>query len=395
MIINKLIDLEAFNRDESIISLAARLGFDLRKSGSNFTSPCPVCQDTGSKRHLTFYPKTNSFICHKCNQFKGTNFKLIQNALNLNNRETVKWIMDSFSNHKTNPVRLCSPDSHENKILEKVSSQPEIHLDIYQAFYSLLDLPDLIIHYLEFDRAITKDTISRFKLRGIAKNHYSLKTELQKRFRTDDLIQSGIMYQPEGKSPVLRFNDACVVFPHYHQGKLLYLSTRNLNFSIKSYKLPQQVFFNLDALTQYKTVYVFEGIINGLSYYQMTGNDNFICTLGIISESQYQSLIRTYSDTEFRFLYDPDEAGRKASYIRTDSQFYLKLFSSYGFKEIPLHQSRNCKTKPKEWDLNDLTIWLRDEYEERAALLEYCQGLSRPEAEARADIEVNNMKPVQ
>jgi hypothetical protein len=384
------IDLDAFNQNESIVSLAGRLGFDLKKSGLRHVAPCPLCQDTGNKRHLTFYPKTNSFICHKCNQLKGSNFGLIRYALNLDNKGAIDWIKNHFSIRYSASALYQPPVTRQICNFEVNPQRPETHRKIYETLFTMIDLPEKIKHYLSFDRAIADDTINRFDLRGISKNQYSLQNKLQKRFQAEDLNKSGILYQLEGKQPAMRFNDDCIVFPHYYKGNIYYLSCRNLNLPIKSFNLPQRVFFNLDALDTHKIVYVFEGIINGLSYYQLTGRDNFIATLGIISESQYQSLTQTYSDIDFRFLYDPDKPGKaKSAIFQADTHFYTKLFRSYGFNTIPLKQSTGSNSHPKEWDLNDLLIWIRDEYEERAAILEYCQGLSREEAEQQAVREIN------
>ncbi|MDD4224331.1 MAG: toprim domain-containing protein [Candidatus Cloacimonetes bacterium] len=145
--------------------------------------------------------------------------------------------------------------------------------------------------------------------------------------------------------------------------------------------MPNIVFYNLDALERHRIIYLFEGIINGLSYETLCAKDNYICTLGIKAD-ECLKLAASYPDIEFRLAYDPDEAGlraamsieRKLPNLSSDPGYYKALFKRY-LPELP------WSDQDTGMDMNDLLCHLGYPYEERAAIMEVDAGLPRPEAE--------------
>ncbi len=397
----RFIDLIAFNVDVNIAALASLLGYDLKKQGSTFVSPCPNCKDTGTKRHLTFYPKTNSYVCHKCNTIKGNNFNLIKNTLSLDNKGTIDWIKDHshhFSLKYADRLNSFLRPQARGPILDNELSCPwsgenvsDISREIYRAFYSMLDLPDQIRDYLTRKRGLNDDTINRFQIKGIYRNNRIIATKLKKNFKIDDLLKSGIFVKNAKGYPYLTFWTDCVLFPHFYADDPIYFSGRYINHSIRFSNLKGQPkrFFNLDSLNNHEVIYVTEGIMNALSLYQLEGKDNFMATLGIIPDNQAAVLRSQFPSIDFRFVYDPDKAGlASAPNLKADPQFYLKLFQRFGFDSIPAYLYEGLPGKEKVWDVNDLLAWLTEKYEERAAILEYDHKLTRNEAERQAQLEI-------
>ncbi len=384
------IDTDRFNACVNILDLASSLGYDLKSSGDNHISHCPNCHDEGRKRHLTFYPKKNIFVCHKCGKVKGNNFGLIKYSLDLDNAGTFKWIEEHYGNE----FRIRGPvaPAAQNARRPALGPQPfvpcrdtsDLHLGIYRDFLAMLSLPDKVARYLNITRSIPPQTVERYGIKGIHANHEEISQGLKKLYKIEDLVASGIFARTGDKAPYLRFYDDCVVFPHYYKQRLVYFSTRNLETrqqGKKSFPMPNVVFYNLDALEGNKVIYIFEGIINGLSYLALGAKDNFICTLGIRPD-ECLKLAATYPGTEFRLAYDPDEAGRKAAEsirgklpnLSSDPGYYAALFQKY-LPDLPL------PARDIGMDLNDLLCHLGYWYEERAAIMEIDAGLPRAEAE--------------
>lgn len=387
------LDLEKFKASVDIIGLATSLGYDLKRSGNTFISHCPNCEDEGNKRHLTFYPAKNIFVCHKCNKVKGDVISLIKYSLDLDNAGTFRWIEERYGAG----YQLTIPSKRSAKTFKRPITRPqpfipcheigELHLKIYQSFYSLLSLPDQVARYLSIKRSIPLELIKKFGVKGIYGNHAVISQGLQKQYKTGDLVASGVFARTGDGAPYLRFYDDCVIFPHYYKDRLVYFSTRNLETrqtGRKSFPMPNIVFYNPDALDRYKVIYLFEGVINGLSHAALSGNDNFICTLGIRTD-ECLKLAASYPDNEFRLAYDPDEAGRKAAKsierklpnLSSDPGYYKALFKRY-LPELP------WSDQDTGMDMNDLLCHLGYRYEERAAIMEVDAGLPRTEAEKAA-----------
>lgn len=384
------LDLEKFKASVDIIGLATSLGYDLKRSGNTFISHCPNCEDEGNKRHLTFYPAKNIFVCHKCNKVKGDVISLIKYSLGLDFVGVISWIEEHYGSE----FQLVKPAKRLAKTFKRpvIRPQPfipcheigELHLKIYQSFYSLLSLPGQVARYLSITRSIPLELIQKYGIKGIDGNHAVISQGLQKQYKTGDLVASGVFARTGDRAPYLRFYDDCVIFPHYYKDRLVYFSTRNLETrqqGRKSFPMPNIVFYNLDALERHRIIYLFEGIINGLSYETLCAKDNYICTLGIKAD-ECLKLAASYPDIEFRLAYDPDEAGlraamsieRKLPNLSSDPGYYKALFKRY-LPELP------WSDQDTGMDMNDLLCHLGYPYEERAAIMEVDAGLPRPEAE--------------
>lgn len=388
------IDIDSFNRETPIVDLAEALGMEPAKSGSYYTAHCNECLDEGRKRHLTFYPAKNIYVCHKCKQVQGNNFSLIKYCLGTDNKGAVDWIRMRYGSRYTKPAgfRPSVPKPQLQAVpFNPVSGRTQTQFRIYQDLYYLLDLHPKVNWYMTYTRAIEKTILERFGVRSIYRNHKTIESQLQKRYEMNDLIEAGIYYRNKGNKPEFRFWDDCVIFPHFYRGNIIALSSRNLTpDKPKSFKIYGKAYFNLEALSKHNIIYVYEGVINGLSYYSLTGEDNFIATLGMISDHDCKSLMAANEKIDFRFCYDPDSHGQsKNAAFNADTELYNKLFMKFGFQDVPSQSSGSGNVRC--WDLNDLLVYLRDLYEEKASFLEYCQGLHKEQAEAYAMDEIKSL----
>ncbi len=383
------IDLERFSTDTGIVAVAQALGYDLQRSGKDFVSHCPACGDEGKKRHLYLYPATNAYKCHKCGSFKGGVFNLIMQTVGTDKAGVFAWIRNRYGisyasgNHLAHPAPQPKPRIFKREKFVACKPVPESHLDIYRSFYGLLAMPTEVLDYLSVRRCIPTALIHHYGLRGIHGNQDLIASKLTSRYAIADLVAAGLFNTDDKGVPYFRFYDDCVVFPHRYRGELVFFSTRNLEIrqqGRKSFPMPGIVMFNLDALEKHTVIYIFEGIINGISYHVMSGVDNFVCTLGI-KPDECLKLAAAYPGIEFRLAYDPDEAGLKAaesirgkcSNLQIDPGYYDSLIDKY----LP---ERGLRGQPKSMDMNDILCHLGYMYEERAAIIEFDGCLPRAEA---------------
>ena len=209
-----------------------------------------------------------------------------------------------------------------------------------------------------------------------------------------------------------------IIFTHFENSEPIYFSSRNLTGEPKSFKLhkvKQKYFIGFD---KEKKIYIFESIIDGLSNYELYG-DGFISINGInsINPEKYQILLKQFPEKHFIFAFDNDEAGiNKQDKLKEE----IKKFANYSFlnwdKVFAECQVKNCKDmnevlmeykrnkadkQPQNNDkgkssikllLDKLTPTQREDFEERAAIMEYDGNLTREQAELSAIKQVMKYK---
>jgi DNA primase len=173
------------------------------------------------------------------------------------------------------------------------------------------------------------------------------------KYSQDDLLAAGLIdYNKNGKLYGSFFMPA-ILFSHPSKdtNRITSLSTRNLAGDAKSFKLhgvPSTYYYGLDA-DQAKEIFVFEGIIDGLSYAVMANKDNFISLNGLLTPSQYDNLKQAHPNQKLILGLDPDEAGQEAlSRIKQCDYINWTAFAiQLGFKGLQKHENG------KPWDMND------------------------------------------
>ncbi len=341
--------IEKIKSDIGIIAMAQKLGIELDIRNGKATCNCPNCNDTG--KHLTIYEGSNRFYCFKC-QIKGDQLDLYTLFTKKSPKTAIAELYASIP-HWTPPM----PQNFQIRNDREADSTQKAPKDYSNLFYKIIanrDITKTGRDYLN-KRGITDSVILKYGITSIDDPRqfaYNLKST----YPINDLIGSGLFdYSKNGKQYCSFFYPA-IIFPHwaYDITKIVYLSTRNLTGDAKSFKLhntPMHPFPGQGALHS-KQIFIFEGIINGLSYEVLTGKDNWIALCGLITSKKYEALKLQFPNQKLILGLDPDEAGKQAlSQISNCTYINWTAFAiELGFKGLQHHPNG------KAWDLNDYLI---------------------------------------
>lgn len=342
-------DIKMLKRDQNIIDIARRLGFEFTEKYDKAAIDCPFCDDHSG--HLYLYRKTNRFWCFKC-QAKGDSLDFYSKVRRIALKDALNELSPG-GQHQTQPDWRSSIIQH----LTKPKSEPTPAKDHSALFFDIIApmrITDKGRDYL-IGRGIPDSLIRRYDIKSIA-DPRKFADDLKARFPLDDLLDSGLFdYSANGKLYCTFFMPA-ILFPHFDKGctRITYLSSRNLAGQSKAFKLhsveSQPHFGQLDP--HHSEIFIFEGIINGLSYEAITGQNNWAALCGLISLSKYTALMGEFPGKKLILGLDPDDAGNRAlNEIKARFKVTWIEWGEFarmrGFDKPPKHPSG------KPYDLND------------------------------------------
>jgi len=341
--------IEKIKSELGIMAVAHKLGVEIDQRNGKATCNCPNCDDTG--KHLTIYESSNRFYCFKC-QKKGDliDFYLIHTG------RSPKEAIAELSTPGLLQTPPAQVNTHKQPTIEPDSGKATArdYSDLYFEIIANQDITKTGKEYLN-NRGITDAMILKYGITSID-DPKQFANELQAKYPLDDLLGAGLFDYSKNGKPYCSFFYPAIIFPHWalDSKSITYLSTRNTAGDTKSFKLhnvssrlyPGQAAYNS------KQVFIFEGIINGLSYEVLTGKDNFIATGGLITPERYEALKLQFPNQKLILGLDPDEAGKKAlSQIESCTYICWNAFASeLGFKGLQHHPGG------KAWDINDYLI---------------------------------------
>lgn len=338
--------IEKIKSELDIMAAAQRLGLDLDIRNGKASCNCPSCGDTG--RHLTLYESSNRFYCFKC-QIKGDQIDLYCLFTGKSHKEAIAELSPAGLHH-TQPK---TQTGHKQPITEARKDKPDEkdYSDLYYETIASTGITKAGIEYLS-SRGITKALVEKHGIVSID-DPKQFAAQLRAKASADDLYEAGLFdYSKNGKLYCSFFMPA-ILFPHWapDSTRIAYLSTRNLSGDSKSFKLhnrqgqPAYGGGTVDS----KEVFIFEGIIDGLSYEAITRKDNWIALCGLITPAAYEALKIQMPNQKLILGLDPDEAGKQAlSRIHSCTYINWAAFAlELGFKGLQFHPNG------KAWDIND------------------------------------------
>lgn len=341
--------IEKIKTDMGIMAMAQKLGLDLDARNGKATCNCPNCDDTG--KHLTIYEGSNRFYCFKC-QVKGDQIDLYT-LFTGNSPKTAIAELSASGLHRT-------PPQHQNS-QKQADREPvftrDAHKDYSTLFYEIIANQDITKSGREYlnKRGITDALILKYGITSID-DPRQFAYNLKAKYPLNDLLGSGLFDYSKNEKPYCSFFYPAILFPHwaYDITKIVYLSTRNLTGDAKSFKLhntPGHPFPGQEALHS-KQIFIFEGIINGLSYEVLTGKENWIAIGGLITPEKFEAFKLQFPNQKLILGLDPDEAGKQAlSQIESCTYINWTAFAAeLGFKGLQHHPTG------KAYDLNDYLI---------------------------------------
>jgi len=365
-------DIEAVKQSVDIVSLAAEYGLDPKPNYKGATARCPHCDsDSRSAGHLYLVSETNSFYCWKSHT-GGDAISFIAYVERCGKSDAARTLLRRFRGQvPLNNARPRTPIP-----LPCLSSLLNILPGIWGAFSN----SEADLRYLLIGRNLDMNTLKRFDIRAMPNPRASFEN-LKKQFpEYRSQLFTWLCGKKAGGRPL-------VAFPHYKNGALVYISIRYISGEPKTLNIPglRKKYFNLDAIPKHTQILVFEGVINMLSYYQLTGMDNAIATLGTVGGKEFSALRNAYPTKEFILAYDMDEAGLNAM-----KKLEARFFDLEGWYLDKFPEAEKLPSQPdgKTYDLNDILVTKGDLFMDKSAMLSYYHGLTSREAGSIAMAEI-------
>lgn len=355
--------IEKMKAEISIVNLAQRLGLvGKQRPHGEWSFICPICEDPNKKpvhMHLTLYPD-NKFWCFKCGK-GGDIFNFYAFVTGCSLKDAIQDIKRIYG-YNVNPTAdrsIQATYGSQKAAIPRPLAKQEADIkdpDIQNIYFALTEYLKMTAKGREYltRRGISDEIIRRFNLLANDKTQETSEYLLAN-FKVKDLIRSGLFYIKNEK-PMFSFFGSGIVFVHYRPTHIAGLSARQYSGFPKYIKLsnvPSTTFEGF--LNGEKDLFVFEGILNGLSFMELTGKENFVALGGLLSLSKYKTLIEEYKTKRIILAVDPDKAG--ASCLeRIENCHYLKydeLCKKLGLPELPKHDDG------KPYDMNDILKTIR------------------------------------
>jgi DNA primase len=295
----------------------------LDKAGVNYKALCPFHQEKNPSFIVS--PEKQIWHCFSCGK-GGDAFKFIMEIEGLSFREALQMLA------KKTGVELKKEDP-------KLQSQRQVLFKINEAAAEIFEKNlfsskgNQALQYLK-KRGLRQETIRDFHLGYTFDNWHDLKESLlQKGFREDDLIASGLIIQPskeqKATSSYNRFRGR-IMFP------LNSLSNNIVGFSGRVFPEPQDqekmaakyvnspntLIYNKSrtlygltharqAIHKLKFIILVEGNLDVLMSHQ-AGIKNAVATCGTALNENHLNILKRYSK-RLKICFDQDEAGVKAT----------------------------------------------------------------------------------
>jgi len=324
---------------------------------------CPFHNDHNPSLSLDL--KRNRFKCFAC----GASGSVIDLVMKLENKTFTEavYFLKVFSGIDCKEPSKINPKTQkkENSVIIPRDKQQEI----CSYFNQLIKLTDIGKRYLK-NRGLSDKTIVKFDIKSIDKPK-NIADQLKNKFSTAELKASGL-FTDKG----FIFWQPAIIFPYYRKGKPIYFTSRNLSGEVKCFKMAGKERFYLGSKN--KQIFIFEGIFDALSYYQLTGEDNFISINGKITAGKTGQIKKYYKGSKLILGFDNDIAGAKAR-LQMEKQkinvlSWQSLFDLYSINEKDVYRQlkkENVTIKTKQQtvktafhsevkDLNELLLAIKE-----------------------------------
>lgn len=304
----------------------------LKKSGHNYSGLCPFHNEKTPSFVVT--PSKQIFKCFGCGE-GGDVLAFLMKYHNQSFTEVIK--------EQAEILGIELPKGVGADKIEKSKKEKDVLLRVtneaMKFFHTNLLNNPKALEYLE-KRGVSEVAISKFKL-GLSLNSYdALIKHLKKDFTDEELINSGVVAEKDGKIvdrfrnrimiPIFDISDAPIGFGAraIMEGQApKYLNSPETKIYNKS-----SVLYGLnsakDAIKEEDSVIVMEGYFDVISA-QVNGVKNAVASCGTALTPQHIKLISRYTQSRKIYLaFDSDQAGLKAA--KTGGNVIKEIFSNLG-----------------------------------------------------------------
>ena len=296
----------------------------LRKRGVNYIGLCSFHNEKTPSFSVS--PSKGVCKCFSCG--KGGNVvHFIMEHEQLSYYEALKWLAKKY-NIEIKERELTDEEKQAHSLRESLFVVNQFASEYFQdILYNNIDGQRIGMTYLR-GRGFRDDIIKKFQLGYSTDSHDALaRTALQKGYKEDYLVKTGLCYRKEDGSLRDRFWGR-VIFPvHTISGKVVafggrVLSAATKNVQMKYVNSPESeiyhksrelygIYFAKQAIVRQDRCFLVEGYTDVISMHQ-SGIENVVASSGTALTSDQIRLIHRFTNN-ITVLYDGDGAGIKAS----------------------------------------------------------------------------------
>lgn len=296
----------------------------LRRRGVNYIGLCPFHNEKTPSFSVS--PSKGLCKCFSCG--KGGNVvHFIMEHEQLSYYEALKWLAKKY-NIEIKERELTTEEKQAQSLRESLFVVNQFASEYFQnILYNDMDGQRIGMTYLR-GRGFRDDIIKKFQLGFSTESHNALaKAAIQKGFKEDYLVKTGLCYRKDDGSLRDRFWGR-VIFPvHTLSGKVVafggrVLSAATKNVQMKYVNSPESeiyhksrelygIYFAKQAIVRQDRCFLVEGYTDVISMHQ-SGIENVVASSGTALTSEQIRLIHRFTNN-ITMLYDGDGAGIKAS----------------------------------------------------------------------------------
>lgn len=296
----------------------------LRRRGVNYIGLCPFHNEKTPSFSVS--PSKGLCKCFSCG--KGGNVvHFIMEHEQLSYYEALKWLAKKY-NIEIKERELTTEEKQAQSLRESLFVVNQFASEYFQnILYNDIDGQRIGMTYLR-GRGFRDDIIKKFQLGFSTESHDALaKAAIQKGFKEDYLVKTGLCYRKDDGSLRDRFWGR-VIFPvHTLSGKVVafggrVLSAATKNVQMKYVNSPESeiyhksrelygIYFAKQAIVRQERCFLVEGYTDVISMHQ-SGIENVVASSGTALTSEQIRLIHRFTNN-ITMLYDGDGAGIKAS----------------------------------------------------------------------------------
>lgn len=296
----------------------------LRRRGVNYIGLCPFHNEKTPSFSVS--PSKGLCKCFSCG--KGGNVvHFIMEHEQLSYYEALKWLAKKY-NIEIKERELTTEEKQAQSLRESLFVVNQFASEYFQnILYNDIDGQRIGMTYLR-GRGFRDDIIKKFQLGFSTESHDALaKAAIQKGFKEDYLVKTGLCYRKNDGSLRDRFWGR-VIFPvHTLSGKVVafggrVLSAATKNVQMKYVNSPESeiyhksrelygIYFAKQAIVRQDRCFLVEGYTDVISMHQ-SGIENVVASSGTALTSEQIRLIHRFTNN-ITMLYDGDGAGIKAS----------------------------------------------------------------------------------
>lgn len=296
----------------------------LRRRGVNYIGLCPFHNEKTPSFSVS--PSKGLCKCFSCGK-GGNAVHFIMEHEQLSYYEALKWLAKKY-NIEIKERELTTEEKQAQSLRESLFVVNQFASEYFQnILYNDIDGQRIGMTYLR-GRGFRDDIIKKFQLGFSTESHDALaKAAIQKGFKEDYLVKTGLCYRKDDGSLRDRFWGR-VIFPvHTLSGKVVafggrVLSSATKNVQMKYVNSPESeiyhksrelygIYFAKQAIVRQDRCFLVEGYTDVISMHQ-SGIENVVASSGTALTSEQIRLIHRFTNN-ITMLYDGDGAGIKAS----------------------------------------------------------------------------------